>query len=179
MQNDIVDIVLVQCRKSAIIVIFVFVAGCAIIAKRYSHAEKLATMFLLFFFLLKVLSSLSCLHSHLTPTQHQQIRQCPTMSTALVRHHDDKSSIGAMQDIQDFLQEVDLLFNKTRCTICSGSNVTHLDCKNMSRCGHVYHTECLELWEFACITKQVPFQCPDCRCTIVLFHAHGSGCTFT
>jgi hypothetical protein len=76
---------------------------------------------------------------------------------------------GTMQEIQDFLQEVDLLFNNTRCTICGGLVITHLDCKTMSRCGHVFHTECVELWEFACASKKKPFQCPDCDCVIELF----------
>jgi len=75
----------------------------------------------------------------------------------------------SMQEVQDFIHEVDLLFKKTRCTICSGPVIAHLDCKMMSRCGHVFHTECLELWEFSCAFKKEPFHCPDCHCDIVLF----------
>lgn len=127
------------------------------IKKMYSAIHKVC--FLLFLLIFVRYSSL--LH-------HTQIMACHHSTMPL---YHEKRSAGVMQEIEEFLQEVDILFNKTKCTICSESIVTHVDYKTMSKCGHVYHLECINLWEFACTMKQKPFQCPDCHGAIVLFHS--------
>ncbi len=97
----------------------------------------------------------------------------PTMLT----HHAGRGpedSLGApvpvsMQEIQDFIEELDLFFNNKRCAICSESIATHIDSKTISRCGCAFHEECLALWKFAQIFKKKPVHCPDCCRSIVLF----------
>ena len=73
----------------------------------------------------------------------------------------------SMADIRDFVQGVDLLFKLEACAICSQDIVPHVDSKATSKCGHSYHSECLELWEFACAAKKESFSCPNCHETIV------------
>ena len=66
---------------------------------------------------------------------------------------------SSYQDVYAFVEKVDRLFNAT-CAVCLDPVPVGED-KHTSKCGHVYHHDCLALWHAACCIKKRDYVCPD------------------
>lgn len=62
----------------------------------------------------------------------------------------------------------DVFLHNPLCGICQEYVMSLFDEEKVSKCGHVFHSECIDLYEFRCVWREEAFECPSCEKMIEL-----------